>query len=151
MVLQNCFWSFMFRQVTLGHPRGYQGAGMGLWRPLGAPSYSKPCGASLGTRHNALSKHSRFFSPRQIQHSCTKRNKCVLTVKLSVSTRGTDGIVLLIKCMLLNALKEIGMQNYEERLVQQKSVTCKMLFHFNPSEGERQQHFVEKKSCSRST
>lgn len=40
---------------------------------------------------------------------------CILTVKLSVLTHRTDGIVLLIKCMLLNALKKLGMQNYEGR------------------------------------
>lgn len=55
--------------------------------------------------------------PCQIKHSCTERNMCILTVKLSVLTHRTDGIVSLIKCMLLNALTKIGMQNYEGRLV----------------------------------
>lgn len=76
----------------------------------------QPCGGSLGTRHDALST-AGSSPPCQIKHSCSKRNTCILRVKLSVLTHRTDGIVLLIKCMLLNALKKIGTQNSEGRLV----------------------------------
>lgn len=105
----------------LGVPGASSGQGWG-WGGLREPPVSaglQPCNGSLGTRHDALSTLSTAGSstPCQVKHSCTKRNTCILTVKLSVLAHRTDGIVLLIECMLLNALKKIGTQNYEGRLV----------------------------------
>lgn len=74
----------------------------------------QPCHGSLNARDNALS--TAVSSPVRLS-TAAPRNTDILTATLSVLTHRTDGVVLLIKCMLLDALKKTRMQNYEGRLV----------------------------------